>query len=142
MLNCFDPLKWGLLDLLWKLMRCYTQNIMTNRIEKVNSLLQREISKIILRDFNFQGSLVTLTHVDATANLIEARAYISVLPEEKTGKVVEVLNRGVYDVQQKINKMLNMRPVPKIIFKKDKEISKASRVEELLEKIKENDIKE
>ncbi len=115
---------------------------MTNRIEKVNSLLQREISKIILRDFNFQGSLVTLTHVDATANLIEARAYISVLPEEKTDKVVEVLNGGVYDVQQKINKMLNMRPVPKIIFKKDKEISKASRVEELLEKIKENDIKE
>ncbi len=115
---------------------------MTNRIEKVNSLLEHEIGKIILRDFNFSGSLVTLTHVDATANLIEARAYISVFPETETDKVIQTLNKGVYDVQQKINRTLNMRPIPKIMFKRDKETSTASRVEELLEKIKESGIKE
>ncbi|OGZ63688.1 MAG: ribosome-binding factor A [Candidatus Staskawiczbacteria bacterium RIFCSPLOWO2_01_FULL_40_39] len=109
---------------------------MPNRIEKVNSLLEHEIGKIISRDFNFHGTLVTLTHVDATANLIEAKAYISAFPEEKTDKVVEVLNKGVYDIQQKINKMLNMRPIPKIIFIKDKVIAEAAKVEELLEKLK------
>lgn len=108
----------------------------TNRIEKVNSLLEKEISKIIARDFNFSGAIVTLTHVDSTANLIEARAYISAIPEEKTDKVLENLNKGVYDIQQKINKMLNMRPIPKIIFVKDKEIAEAARVEALLNKIK------
>ncbi len=115
---------------------------MTNRIEKVNSLLEHEIGKIISRDFNFSGSLVTLTHVDATANLIEARAYISVFPEDKTDKVISVLNSGVYDVQQKINRTLNMRPIPKIMFVRDKEIAGASRIEELLEKIKKTDITE
>ncbi len=109
---------------------------MNNRIEKVNSLLEHEISKIILRDFDFQGAIVTLTYVDATANLIEARAYISVLPEEKTEQVIKSLNGGIYDVQQKINKKLNMRPIPKIIFIKDEKIKEAARVEELLGSLK------
>ena len=109
---------------------------MTTRIEKVNSLLEHEISKILVRDFSFSGSLVTLTHVDTSPNLIQTKAYISVMPEEKTGHVIEVLNKGVYDVQKKINKMVNMRPVPKIVFVRDKEISSAARVEELLEQLK------
>ena len=109
---------------------------MTERINKVNSLLEHEISKIIARDFNFSGSLVTLTHVDASGNLIEAKAYISVMPETQTDHVIEVLNRGVYDVQKKLNKLLNMRPIPKIIFVRDRETAEASRVEELLEKLK------
>mgnify|MGYP001574961163 FL=1 len=109
---------------------------MSNRIERVNSLLEQEISKIILRDFNFPGSMITLTHVEATANLIEAKAYISVFPEEKTDKIIDVLNKGVYSVQQKVNKILNMRPIPKIKFVKDEKISEASRVEELLESLK------
>ena len=109
---------------------------MPNRIEKVNSLLEHEISKIIARDFGFTGSLVTLTHVDTSPNLIQTKAYISALPEEKTDHVIDVLNKGVYDVQKKINKMVNMRPVPKIVFVRDKEIAGAARVEELLEQLK------
>ncbi len=110
---------------------------MSNRIDKVNSLLEREISQIILRDFSFPDALATLTHVDATANLIEAKVYISVFPEDKTEKVIKLLNGGIHDIQKKINKKLNMRPIPKIIFVKDEKIREAARVEELLEKIKE-----
>lgn len=109
---------------------------MSNRIEKVNSLLEHQISKIILKDFDFSDAIVTLTYVDATANLIEARAYISVLPDEKAEKILKVLNKGVYGIQQKINKMLNMRPIPKIIFIKDEKIGNAARVEKLLSNLK------
>ena len=109
---------------------------MTERIHKVNSLLEHEISAIVLRDFNFSSALVTVTHVDATANLIEAKAYISVLPDDKAAMIVAMLNKAVYDVQQKINKKLNMRPIPKLIFVKDEKLAEASRVEELLHKLK------
>jgi|SRR3989344_2573685 len=111
---------------------------MTNRIDKVNSLLEHEISKIISRDFNFPNILVTLTRVETTANLIEARAYISFLPDEKVSKILETLNKGVYEVQKKINKIVNMRPVPKIIFVADKTVSSASRIEEILNKLHNN----
>ncbi len=112
---------------------------MSNRIEKVNSLLEKEISNIIVRDFDFHGVLVTLTHVDATANLIEAKGYISVLPDDKTDQVIKTLNGGVYDIQQKINKKLNMRPIPKIKFVKDRVIAEAARVEELLGQLKKDE---
>ena len=55
---------------------------MPNRIEKVNSLLEHEIGKILLHDFAFNPEiLVTLTRVDTSSNLIEAKVYISVFPE-------------------------------------------------------------
>jgi ribosome-binding factor A len=109
---------------------------MSKRIERVNSLLENEISKILLRDFDFFGVIVTLTHVETTHNLIEARVYISIFPEEKNYQIIKTLNLAVYDIQQKINKKLNMRPIPKIIFMKDEKIKEAARIEKILERLK------
>lgn len=110
---------------------------MSNRIEKVNSLLEHEISKILLRDFTFSPEiLVTLTRVDTTLNLIEAKVYISVYPEEKSAGILNALQKSVYDVQYKINRTLRQRPIPKIKFVKETAISKAAKVEELLSKVK------
>jgi ribosome-binding factor A len=110
---------------------------MVNRIGRVNSLLEKEISKIILKDFAFSPEiLVTLTHVDTTANLIDAKVFISVFPDEKADAIVNALDKSVYDVQYKINRTLRMRPIPKIKFVRDKEISKAGRIEELLGQLK------
>ena len=109
---------------------------MSNRLEKVNSLLAQEISKIIAKDFGFSGALVTVTHVDATANLIEARVYVSILPEDNTDAAIKALNGNVYDIQQKLNKLLNMRPIPRIRFVKDPVIAEAARIEGLLATLK------
>lgn len=112
---------------------------MANRIDRVNSLLEHELGKILLRDFAFSPEiLVTLTRVDTTANLIEAKAYISVFPELKSDGIINALNKSVYDIQYKINRTLRMRPIPRIRFVKEKEISKAARIEELLTKVSED----
>ena len=113
---------------------------MSNRIEKINSLLEHEISKILLKDFAFSPEiLVTLTHVEASGNLFEAKAYVSVFPEIKSDGIINALNKSVYDIQYQVNRILKMRPVPKIKFVKDKDISKAVRIEELLYEAKEQD---
>ncbi len=112
---------------------------MANRIEKINSLLEHEIGKILLRDFAFSPEiLVTLTRVDTTANLIETKVYISVYPEEKSAGILNALQKSVYDVQHKINRTLRQRPIPKIRFVKDEVISRAGKIEELLAKVKDN----
>lgn len=106
---------------------------MDNRINKINSLLKHEISKILLHDFAFSPEiLVTLTRVIASSNLIEAKVYISVYPEEKSDGIINALQKSVYDVQYKINRILRQRPIPKIKFLKETEISKSARIEELL----------
>jgi len=110
---------------------------MSNRIDKVNSLLEHEIGKILLKDFAFNPNiLVTLTRVECAANLFEAKAYVSVFPEAKSDGILNALQKSVYDIQYKINRTLKMRPIPKIKFVKETEISKAARIEELLVKAK------
>jgi ribosome-binding factor A len=109
---------------------------MSDRAYKVNSLLQYEIGKIILRDFAFSPEiLVTITRVETTGNLIEAKVYISIFPEEKAEGIINALKKSIYNIQHKINKILRIRPIPKIIFIKETEISRAGRVEELLAKV-------
>ncbi len=110
---------------------------MSKRIEQVNSLLEHEIGKIILKDFAFSPEiLVTLTRVDTSANLIDAKVYISVFPDAKADGIVRAFQKSAYDIQYKINRTLRMRPIPKIRFVKETEISKAARIEELLVKAK------
>ena len=109
---------------------------MSKRIERVNSLLERQVAGIIAKEFHFPGTLITVTHADCSANLIEAKIYISVLPEEKFDMVLKALRAGIATIQQQINQALNMRPIPKIIFLRDEHIQEAARVEELLQKLK------
>lgn len=110
---------------------------MTKRIERVQELLKREVSQIILKEIDFpEDILVTVTRVEASANLQEARVYISCFPEKHMIRTTETLDAFVYEIQQKINKRLKMRPVPHISFVAEKKTAEAGKIEEALEKIK------
>ena len=110
---------------------------MSKRIPRVNQLIQRELSQIVLREIEFPSDvLVTVTRVETTSNLIESKVYVSVMPEEKTSKVFQILNREVYELQQKLNQRLRMRPIPRIKFIEEKETKEARKIEEILEKVK------
>ncbi len=109
----------------------------TERILKVNELLRQELGTILLRDFESpENTIVTLTSVDTAPNLQQAKIYISVMPEEESIKVLKLLGREVYEMQQELNKRLNMRPVPRIEWLLE-ETGKAQTIEEILDKIKE-----
>ena len=110
---------------------------MKNRIPRVNQLIKKELSQIILRETDFPESvLVTVTRVETFPNLIESKVFISVLPKDKTENTLKILNREIYEIQQKLNKRLKMRPIPKIGFRGEKKTVEAARIEEILEKLK------
>lgn len=111
---------------------------MNPRIPKINQLLQEELGAILLRELELpDGVLVTVTRVDASGNLQEAKVYISVMPEAKLQDVFNVLQKNIYAVQQILNKRLKMRPVPRIKWVIETKTSEAQRIEELLEKTRE-----
>lgn len=110
---------------------------MSQRIQKVNELIKRELSQILLREADFSKDiLVTLTRVDTAPNLSQSKIYISVFPVGQIERTIELLNRRVYNFQQRLNKRLRMRPMPKIIFVREKQTAEAGRVEEILEEVK------
>ena len=108
---------------------------MSQRIQRINQLLRKEVSEILLREIEFQNALVTITKVDASANLQQAKIYISVMPEGKAPEVLKLLQREIYAIQQKLNKRLFMRPIPRIIFMREEAVKEASRIEKLLEQV-------
>ncbi|XOB41983.1 MAG: 30S ribosome-binding factor RbfA [Candidatus Nealsonbacteria bacterium] len=110
---------------------------MSKRIQRVNQLIKKELSQILLREVDFpKDILVTITRVDTSPNLRESKVFISAVPEDKTQRVLKTLNQKIYELQQKINRRLKMRPVPRIRFLEERETAEAGRIEELLEKLK------
>jgi len=109
----------------------------SKRIQRVNQLIKKELSQILLREVEFPaGVLMTVTRVESSLDLNQAKVYISCLPEEKTLMVFQILNRRIYELQQELNQRLRMRPIPRIKFVEEKETKEAGKIEEILEELK------
>jgi ribosome-binding factor A len=110
---------------------------MAKRIEKVDELLRKEIGGILLKDIEFpDGVLVTITRVVTSSNIIEAKVYVSVFPDNKTVNVFNILEKLIYGIQQKINRRLRMRPIPKIKFVREDRTKEAAKIEKLIDETK------
>ena len=110
---------------------------MANRISRVNELIKREVSKILIREVEFpKDILTTVTRVETSSNFIQSKVYISVIPENQIIKVLKILNQQIFGIQQILNKRLKMRPIPKIKFVEEKEVKEAAKIEQLLGEIK------
>lgn len=110
------------------------------RVQRVNELIKREVGKIIFEEIEFpEETLVTVTRVETSPDLRGAKIYISVLPETKIKRILEILNKCTYIIQKKINNLLRMKSVPKIEFRTEEKIREAAKIEELLEEIKKNE---
>ena len=110
---------------------------MSERIEKVNELIKRELSQIILEEMNFpKEALVTIIKVEAAPNLYSARVYINVIPEKEAKGAFIMLRNNIYNLQQLLNKRLRMRPIPRIEFLQEKQVQKTEKIEEILDEIK------
>jgi ribosome-binding factor A len=114
---------------------------MTKRILRLNELIKKELGETILKEIEFPTSvLATITRVETASNLSVARVFLSVFPEKFMAQTLKTLNFQIYFLQQELNHKLQMRPVPRLIFCQEKETVQAGRIEELLEKTKEDTV--
>jgi len=109
---------------------------MSLRVKRVNELLKHEISQLLLKEIDFYDILVTITEIETSPDLRYAKVKISVLPQEKNELIIETINKNIFQIQQKLNKKLHMKPIPRIRFEIDQAEIKAQRIEELLSKNK------
>ena len=108
---------------------------MSLRVKKINELIKQEAGQLLLKEVDFNNILVTITDVDTSPDLKQAKIKICVIPSEKDEEVLEIIKRNIFNVQQRLNKRLRMRPVPKMKFEIDKVEANAQRIEELLGKV-------
>jgi len=107
------------------------------RIKQVNQVILEVLNQVFREECDFpDAALVTILGVETSADLLYSKIVISVFPLMKSKDVLDYLNRNIYNLQQALNKKLNMRPVPKMKFELNQTEEKAARVEELLRQIK------
>ena len=109
---------------------------MSERIPKINALIQHELSELLSREIEFPGNcLVTIVGVETSKDLRHAKVWVSILPEFYIGKAFEQLKREAGHLQFLLNKRLSMKPLPRLSFAIDDTEQKASDIESLLDQI-------
>jgi len=107
---------------------------MAHRIERLNELIKQVLGRIILEEEDFgPGVLVTIMKAEISQDVLHSNVFLSVYPTQKGEGVLERLDRHIFDLQQLLNKKLEMRPVPKIRFVLDKTEAEAQELDELME---------
>lgn len=106
---------------------------MSHRILQINELIRELLGTILLKEVEFKpGILVTITKVNTTPDLRNARVHISVLPEHESGYALKTLLHERKKIQFVLHGKIHMKPMPKISFEYDPTESRADEVEKLL----------
>jgi len=109
---------------------------MTKRIAQINGLIREELSKILLKGEGIdRQTLMTITRVETTQDLVETKVYISIFPDERFTEAMDFLRKNIYHIQQDLNKRLCMKRVPKIIFYRETKTGEAGKIEKLIGEI-------
>ncbi len=109
---------------------------MHSRLDRVNELVRETLAEIVARELEMPpGIFVTVTKVDTSRDLRYTRVFVSVFPEKKFGRMLELLEKKIYLIQRMLNKKLHMRPLPRIEFAADKTEVEADKIEKLLKEI-------
>jgi ribosome-binding factor A len=110
----------------------------TQRQERVGQLLRDEISRIVQRGMRDPRlGLVTLTEVEVSADLRQARVYVSVYGDEETVRqTVEALSGAAGYIRVELSRAVKLRYIPELTFHYDDSLARGARVLELMEKLK------
>ncbi len=108
---------------------------MKHRMLRVNELLKRELSGIISREMNFEGALVSINHVDVSADLKNAHVFVSVLGAETVESVISKLASNRATLQAELSRHVVMKYTPHLSFHVDNSIERGARVIEILQEI-------
>lgn len=90
---------------------------------KIASVIEHELSNLFLKRLDFDDALVTITNVHVDEKLEEARVTVSVLPFEKGPKIFILLGRERSELQHQLLHRMNIKPMPRIEFELESEVS-------------------
>jgi ribosome-binding factor A len=109
----------------------------TQRQERINSLLQEEISRILVRELQDEALRpVTITGVEVSPDLRHARVYASVLGDDvEVREAMKTLAKRRVQIQGYLAESIVLRRLPRLTFLADHTAAGAQRLETLLTKL-------
>lgn len=104
------------------------------RIEKLQELIKQEMSKMLLKEIKDPRiGFVTVTDVEMTGDLREAKIYISVMGGgEQVKSSLEGLNSALGFIRREIGQRIRLRFTPEISFALDTSLDYGDHIQKLL----------
>ncbi|TVQ07762.1 MAG: 30S ribosome-binding factor RbfA [Leptolyngbya sp. DLM2.Bin27] len=109
------------------------------RVERVASLIKREISQMVMldiKDDRVGAGMVSVTDVDVSGDLQHAKVFVSIYgtPEAKA-ETMEGLRAATGFVRSELGQRLRLRRTPEIMFKEDLGMERGTKVLSLINQL-------
>jgi len=107
------------------------------RVQKVAEAIREVVSLAILTDLNDPRiDHVTVTYVEVTADLRQARVHVSVMgSDSQQQRCVQALQHAAGYLQSKIGKRIETRYTPRLKFQLDMGVKQALKISQILESV-------
>ena len=110
------------------------------RSQRVGDLVREEVADIIMyRLKDPRIGFVTVTGLDMSPDMKNAKVYVSVLKEEDRELTLEILNSSKSFIRSLLSKRLRMKFIPTVEFRFDTSIEYGYKIDKLLKEIKDRD---
>ena len=110
----------------------------TNRIDKLNSIIQRLVGACLPDYLDGLDGLVTVSRVDTSGDSRWAKVWISIVGGDDD-KIFAAINKNIYDIQGEINNGMGMKMTPRLQFFLDTTPRYVQHIDELIKKVHEED---
>lgn len=107
------------------------------RINKIDRLVQKEISNILLSQTRvIKNIIITVSEVRVSSDLSIAKVYVSVFPSEKGEEIIKNLNGNEKTIRYELGTKVRyqLRIIPELKFFLDESLDKLEHIDELLKK--------
>lgn len=112
---------------------------MSQRIARINQLLQREVSDQMRRYYRSESAAITISDVDCSTDLRRARIYYSVLGDDAQIEEARAFFRRVgKDLRQRVSKHVILKYFPRFDYFYDPSLERGAQVLELLDELDED----
>jgi len=106
----------------------------TTRQQKVNSLLQKDLAEILLREVIVPNTMISVTRVSVTPDMSIARVNLSVFATKDKTAVLKQIQAKKSEIRYLLGERIKnqLRVVPNLQFFLDDSLDRIERIDELL----------
>ena len=109
---------------------------MSQRITRINELLRREVSEQMRRYYRADAAAITISDVDCSVDLRNARIYYSVLGDEpEIAEARRFFRKVGKDLRQRVSKQVILKYFPRFEFLYDPSLERGAGIIDLLDEL-------
>ncbi len=110
----------------------------SNRIDKLNSLIQQIVGEVLLSYLSPSDGIVTVSRVEVSKDTRWAKVWISIVGGDDDA-VLKKIQGNIYDIQGEVNRAVNLKLIPRLQFFLDTSPRYAQHINELIHQIHEEE---